>query len=298
MDWTKDDTCWWKVRSLIFSRGITTSKLHLRYNTWIIVKKISLSSTEPAFSSYVSGKEQFHQVSTDSVFTSPNANKYLSAIADLYKKQCLVLGKACKPGLRDFPLIETWTKNVINSEIDVQERYGALNQSVKWSCEFLLLRLYSDRQKDILIDDPFEVIKAQSNLLLERDSWNSHRLRCIMLCQLWSISRFDELSKWRISDLFCNTFTTEANPGLKMAMTQLYFLQFRHKSSRSNASKSKKPQKKLIVRRSCPSICPQSALALWFYHRFVLDGEKEVDLLTDPKNWQGFYFQTISTCFL
>ena len=68
-------------------------------------------------------------------------------------------------------------------------------------------------------------------------------------------------------------------------MTPIYFLQFRYKTSRSNASKTKKPQKKLIVRRSCPSICPQSSMAMWLFERFFMDGEEEVDVLSEPKDW-------------
>lgn len=128
-------------------------------------------------------------------------------------------------------------------------------------------------------------MKKQSDALVREDDWRSSRLRAMLLCQIWSISRFDDIMRWKFCELFSNVFTTEANSTLKMPIKSIYALQFRHKTSRSNASRSKKPQKKLLVRRTCPLVCPQSSLAYWLFERFLLDGEPNVDVLRDPEEW-------------
>lgn len=51
--------------------------------------------------------------------------------------------------------------------------------------------------------------KRHSVHLLLEDTWLSIRNRALSLCQAFSISRFDELSKWSISDL--HVFTYSAN---------------------------------------------------------------------------------------
>lgn len=46
-----------------------------------------------------------------------------------------------------------------------------------------------------------------------------------------------------------------------------------------------KPQQRLLVRRRDPSLCPQSALAMFLFERFVMDDEEDIDLLSGRKEW-------------
>ena len=71
----------------------------------------------------------------------------------------------------------------------------------------VICRRYEDKHKfNYLSGDIIEEKTRQSSFLLKQDTGSAIRLRCITLLQTFSISRFDELRGWCISDLLMTVY--------------------------------------------------------------------------------------------
>ena len=96
----------------------------------------------------------------------------------------------------------------------------------------LVRRNFEDRHAGIMpFDDPFEVAIRQNDHLMREDSWSSFRLRLLLLGQLWSISRWNEMCEWKLCDLMREVFSIEADLSLRQAIVPLYILQTKYKGS-------------------------------------------------------------------
>lgn len=128
----------------------------------------------------------------------------------------------------------------------------------------MLSRDHSYIQKTVFADEnPLKQKARQSVYLLQMDTSLSIRNRSIGLAQLFSISRIDELVKWRLCELHLIKYPTSANLLEDSEMTALYLEQSDHK----NYIDDRIPDKKIIVRRENIHLCPQSSLALMLFDR-------------------------------
>eukprot|EP00210_Caulerpa_lentillifera_P009459 g9019.t1 len=230
--------------------------------------ELSLTETEPPLSHVLDGNNWCRTITPSNRFKEGNGNKFVNALSDLCAKQRMIFGVPNTPHLRDYGLINTWLTNLYNAEAEKREKN------------------FESRHAGIFpFDDPFHTAHTQSHHCLLSDTWQSTRLRCLLLTQLWSISRWNEMSQWKICDLMMTTFSPEGDCSLKQAIVPLFFLQTKYKAAKTK--KKIKPQKKLLVRRRCPSLCPQSALAMFLFERYILDGEDEVNVLSPNDQWYG-----------
>ena len=87
-----------------------------------------------------------------------------------------------------------------------------------------------DRQRGTLpTEDPLEAERKQSMFYLLEDTSTSHRNRFAQLGQVWSISRFDEISQWNLSDLHPFVYSSSLPTTGNQDVTILYVVQRRHK---------------------------------------------------------------------
>ena len=144
-------------------------------------------------------------------------------------------------------------------------------------------------------EDPLAMKEAQSNAMLVSDSSKASRLRAVTLAQFFSISRFDEIRRWRISDCHPFRYSAALMHG-KCDIHVLYIRQFTHKSndvsyahsclrSRCLFKGSRPADERLIVRHVNWLICPCFAIAMYMYERFVIRNEEAPDLMSHPSNW-------------
>ena len=77
---------------------------------------------------------------------------------------------------------------------------------------------------------PLAMKERQSVHMLQEDTWISHRNRSIGLVQAFSISRIDELEKWRISHLHKITYSARLPTTGNIDIHALYVEQDEHKN--------------------------------------------------------------------
>ena len=140
--------------------------------------------------------------------------------------------------------------------------------------------------------------EAQSDAMLVVDTARARRLRAVTLAQFFSISRFDEIRRWRISDCHPFRYSAALTHG-KCDIYVLYIRQFTHKSNDVSCHhalcsrltllvllKGSRPaDERLMIRHVNWLICPCFAIAMYLYERFVVRNEQLPDLTSHPSNW-------------
>eukprot|EP00210_Caulerpa_lentillifera_P004389 g4187.t1 len=117
--------------------------------------------------------------------------------------------------------------------------------------------------------------------MLVEDTSIQHRNRAMSMAQFFSMSRFDELQRWRVSDLHLFNYGSELPTMGNMDMTVVLVTMSSHKQLKNGGL----PDEKLLVRHNNPILCPLFAISYMLFDRFVTNGEKPLDLLAHGREW-------------
>eukprot|EP00210_Caulerpa_lentillifera_P008932 g8523.t1 len=216
-------------------------------------KELGLSGFESAFRNVAQDKEEFQSVSTLLSFAKGNGKKYLCALdAPVYVK------------IRDHIDIKRWLTNLETGEVQrTEEEFG-------------------DRQKTVVItESPLRLKEQQSKEMLQMNCSIQHRNRAMSMAQFFSMSRYDELQRWRINDMHLFRYGFELPTTGIMDMNVVLVTMSSHKQLKNGAL----PDEKLLVKHLNYFICPLFAISFMLYDRFVMNLEKPLDLLSDPREW-------------
>ena len=74
--------------------------------------------------------------------------------------------------------------------------------------------------------------RTQSLFYLNEDSPTAHRNRFAQLGQLWSVSRFFEITQWNLSDMHPFVYSASLPTTGTQDVTVLYVIQRRHKAKK------------------------------------------------------------------
>lgn len=144
--------------------------------------------------------------------------------------------------------------------------------------------------------DPARVKQIQFHYLLKMDDEVHLRLLAVSMAQFMAIARFDDIKKWCLKNLHVFTYSTLLSSVGCMDIPVLLITQYTSKGKRVRygfltlchhyaTQDGSLPNERVLVRHKRWDACPIFALALYFYHRFVLWNETPINLLSDAAEW-------------
>eukprot|EP00210_Caulerpa_lentillifera_P007005 g6699.t1 len=224
---------------------------------------VRLSGKDPFFGDVVQGRVTFKAQKCSTRLGAQTIKKIINALATLSTAQHDLLGLPTDK-LRDCPTIKNYEWNVASGLATLRRKNN------------------EDRQQHIMVtQNVIQDKKTHSIHLLCAGDIGSIRLRALSLCQTFSVGRFDEISRWEMADLSC--FTYEAGIGSlgTQPIQVLTIAQHFHKMAKDGAP----PDIKILCRHKDITLCPLSALALYFFYRFVMLDEKDIPFEKDKSQW-------------
>lgn len=175
-------------------------------------KKLRLTGFEPPISKVIQNEAEWAPKAGQLEMSYTYGHKWISALTELLTSQHNLLNKDQK-SLRDCDTLKDWEKNLKSKQ----------NSKRKKS--------YKDRQKTVFQSEcPIAMKERQSIHLLNTDTWTSNRNRAIGLIQAFSISRMDELEKWKVSELHKITYSNRLPTVGPYDIVCLYVEQSEHKN--------------------------------------------------------------------
>lgn len=194
------------------------------------IGKIRPTGMEPAISQVLNGTATFTQKGSKVPLSAANGAKLISSLTFMFDAQQTLLNVPQVQSLRSFRIFNLWEHNLQYAEAD--RRHGFLKPFIS-SFERWCFRNTNEKQRNVLATEcPLSAKKRQSVHLLLEDTWLSIRNRAMSLCQAFSISRFDELSRWSIADLHAFTYSSELPTVGDQDINVIYVQQPIHKAMR------------------------------------------------------------------
>ena len=240
--------------------------------------KVARNGSEPPISKVLTDEVRFMFEETTSRFSYGSGMAFLSALTDLHANQAALLNKTDYTKLREHPLLQQFKDNLKAKEIQARSEDP------------------SEQNKTLaLAGNPVKRVADLLDHLMHQNTFVALRNRALSAAQCFSISRYKELTFWRLCHMRMWQFPKGLPTTPLQAMTVLLITQKDHKNKVVHQSCSTahhasctllrqvavEDDLKVILRHKDVHLCPLCAVAVFFFFRFAIHNEKPIDFSTD-----------------